>query len=82
MDKKFKKKEPLYGQEELQLRAKVGYQFDKVWKEKMKSRDFMQQWAVTLLKLDMPVQDFSLNKLTYEQVQVLGLKLKFEFNIV
>ena len=70
-----------YSGDEIELRAKIGYQFDKVWKEEYKTRTYMQEWAIKLLKLKIPVKDFSLNKLTVEQVQLLGLKLKFEFNI-
>lgn len=76
-----KNRDSLYGSEEIELRAKVGYQFDKVWKDNLKTREYMQEWAIKLLKLNIPVQDFSLNKLDFKQVQLLGLKLKFEFNI-
>ncbi len=80
--KKKKEKEPVeLSPEELQMRAKVGYQFDKIWKEKFKSRLEMQKWAIKLLGLKLPPEDFSINKLTVDQVQLLGLKLKFEFNL-
>lgn len=76
-DKKFEK----YPSEELELRAKVGYQFDKVWKDGLKTRTEMQSWAIKLLKLKITPEDFSINKLDFDQVKVLGLKMKFEFKI-
>ncbi len=71
-----------YSPEELEIRSKVGYQFDKYWKEKLFTRLEMQTWAVSFFKLSIEPKDFSINKLTVDQVETLGLKLKFGFDIV
>lgn len=68
-------------EEEIELRAKVGYQFDKFWKDKLFTRVEMQTWAIEFFKLNIEIKDFSINKLTVTQVEVLGLKLKFGFDI-
>ena len=68
-------------EEEIELRAKVGYQFDKYWKDELFSRLEMQTWAVEFFDLRIEVKDFSINKLTIAEVEVLGLKLKFGFDI-
>lgn len=62
-----------------QLRCKVGFRFDKVWKNKKKTREEMNVWATKVLKLKEGV--FNVQNLNEAQLEVLSLKLKFELDI-
>jgi hypothetical protein len=78
---KERSKKPEPSNEE--MKAKVGYQFDKIWKNKLKTRTEMNAWAINVLGLkDVPVDRFEISKLSDYNVSKLGLKLKFEFNVV
>lgn len=68
-------------EEQIEIRSKVGYQFDKYWKDKLYTRVEMQKWAVEFFQLKIEAKDFLIDKLSVEQVKVLGLKLKFGFDI-
>lgn len=63
-----------------QLRCKVGFRFDKVWKNKKKTREEMNAWAIKTLKLKTGSY-FNVQDLNEAQLEILSLKLKFELDI-
>ena len=62
----------------LEIRAKVGFTFDKLWKEDKISRETLKVWAISKLKLkNITPSEFQINKLSESNIQKLSLLLKF-----